>query len=221
MTLLDFPQKTACTIFTWGCNLRCPFCHNAGLVTGPYSEALTADKLYAFLEKRRGLLDGVCITGGEPLLQADLKEFLKPIREMGFAVKLDTNGTLPSALRDLCESGCIDMVAMDIKNCPEKYALTAGTERLRISDVQESIRFLMQGKLPYEFRTTVVREYHTADDLVSISRWIRGASHYYLQSFRDSGSLIGSGMSAYSPAELHAMLEAVRREVPHAELRGV
>ena len=137
LTLLDFPGKTACTVFTWGCNLRCPFCHNAGLVTEAFEETVTADELYTFLKKRIGLLDGVCVTGGEPLLQPDLISFLQPIHEMGFAVKLDTNGTQPEKLREICETGLISMVAMDIKNSPEKYAVTAGTERLSIAHRQE------------------------------------------------------------------------------------
>ena len=137
LTLLDYPGKTACTVFTWGCNLRCPFCHNAGLVTEAPEEMLTADELFAFLQKRKGLLDGVCITGGEPTLQPDLPDLIRDISDMGFAVKLDTNGTNPDILRQLCESGRISMVAMDIKNSPEKYAVTAGTERLSIAHRQE------------------------------------------------------------------------------------
>lgn len=221
LTLLDYPGKTACTVFTWGCNLRCPFCHNAGLVTGAFEEAAAADELYAFLKKRRGLLDGVCITGGEPLLQPDLIDFIRPIADMGFAVKLDTNGTNPEKLREICGTGLISMVAMDIKNCPEKYAVTAGTERVSVEAVHQSVRFLMQGDIPYEFRTTVVKEYHTAEDFEKIGKWIRGAKAYYLQGFQNSGNLIDGSVTGCTPSEMRGFLEIVRRDVPNAELRGV
>ena len=222
LTLLDYPGKTACTVFTWGCNLRCPFCHNAGLVTEAPEEMLTADELFAFLQKRKGLLDGVCITGGEPTLQPDLPDLIRDISDMGFAVKLDTNGTNPDILRQLCESGRISMVAMDIKNSPEKYAVTAGTERLSIDAVHQSVRYLMrQGRIPYEFRTTVVRQYHTAEDFVSIGKWIRGAEAYYLQNFQNSGRLIDNTVTGCTPAEMRSFLETVRRDVPNAALRGI
>ncbi len=222
LTLLDYPGKTACTVFTWGCNLRCPFCHNAGLVTEAPEEMLTADELFAFLQKRKGLLDGVCITGGEPTLQPDLPDLIRDISDMGFAVKLDTNGTNPDILRQLCESGRISMVAMDIKNSPEKYAVTAGTERLSIDAVHQSVRYLMrQGRIPYEFRTTVVRQYHTAEDFVSIGKWIRGPEAYYLQNFQNSGRLIDNTVTGCTPAEMRSFLETVRRDVPNAALRGI
>lgn len=222
LTLLDFPGKTACTVFTWGCNLRCPFCHNAGLVTEAFEETVTADELYSFLKKRIGLLDGVCVTGGEPLLQSDLISFLQPIHEMGFAVKLDTNGTQPEKLREICETGLISMVAMDIKNSPEKYAVTAGTERLSIDAVHQSVRYLMQqGDIPYEFRTTVVKQYHTAADFSAIGKWIRGANAYYLQNFQNTGRLIDNSVSGCTPSEMRAFLEIVRQDVPNAALRGI
>ena len=222
LTLLDYPGKTACTVFTWGCNLRCPFCHNAGLVTEAFEETVTADELYSFLKKRIGLLDGVCVTGGEPLLQPDLISFLQPIREMGFAVKLDTNGTQPEKLREICETGLISMVAMDIKNSPEKYAVTAGTERLSIDAVHQSVRYLMQqGNIPYEFRTTVVKQYHTAADFSAIGKWIRGANAYYLQNFQNTGRLIDNSVSGCTPSEMRAFLEIVRQDVPNAALRGI
>ena len=222
LTLLDFPGKTACTVFTWGCNLRCPFCHNAGLVTEAFEETVTADELYTFLKKRIGLLDGVCVTGGEPLLQPDLISFLQPIHEMGFAVKLDTNGTQPEKLREICETGLISMVAMDIKNSPEKYAVTAGTERLSIDEVHQSVRYLMQqGDIPYEFRTTVVKQYHTAADFSAIGKWIRGANAYYLQNFQNTGRLIDNSVSGCTPSEMRAFLEIVRQDVPNSALRGI
>lgn len=222
MTLLDYPGKTACTVFTWGCNLRCPYCHNAGLVTGSFSEGMPAEAVYAFLEKRKGLLDGVCITGGEPLLQPDLAAFLEPIHEMGFLIKLDTNGTMPERLQALCETGMVNAVAMDIKNCIEKYAVTVGTEQFGADAVQKSVRYLMQQtEIAYEFRTTVIQAYHTAEDFEKIGKWICGARAYYLQQFRDSGSLIGNDVSGCTPAQMREYLEIVRKYVPNAALRGI
>lgn len=176
LTLLDFPGKTAATVFTPGCNFRCPFCHNAALVTGEAerdgaaadSSALSIDELFAFLGKRQGLLDGVCITGGEPLLQPGIDEFCARVHELGFAVKLDTNGSFPGRLRALVEEGLVDYAAMDVKNAPERYAETVGVPAFDLAPVQESLDFLRSGAVPYEVRTTVVRELHTADDLLSL-----------------------------------------------------
>lgn len=183
LTLLDFPGKTAATVFTPGCNFRCPFCHNADLVTGEAgrdgaaadSSALSIDELFAFLGKRQGLLDGVCITGGEPLLQSGIDEFCTRVHELGFAVKLDTNGSFPGRLRALVEEGLVDYVATDVKNAPERYAETVGVPAFDLAPVQESLDFLRSGAVPYEVRTTVVRELHTADDC---ARWLRGSKAY-------------------------------------------
>ena len=177
LTLLDFPGKTAATVFTPGCNFRCPFCHNADLVTGEAgrdgaaadSSALSIDELFAFLGKRQGLLDGVCITGGEPLLQSGIDEFCTRVHELGFAVKLDTNGSFPGRLRALVEEGLVDYVATDVKNAPERYAETVGVPAFDLAPVQESLDFLRSGAVPYEVRTTVVRELHTADDLRALA----------------------------------------------------
>ncbi len=222
LTLLDFPGRTACTLFTYGCNFRCPFCHNASLVTeNAPAVPLDAETVYAYLQKRRGLLDGVCITGGEPLLQHDLAEFIRPIREMGYAVKLDTNGSMPQRLIAMCESGLIDMVAMDIKNAPALYAATAGTEQVSVEAVNESVRYLMGGSIPYEFRTTVVQEYHTEESFAVIGSWLQGAKAYYLQQFTDSGALIQSGLHACTPSQMRRFLEIVQTHIPHAALRGM
>lgn len=222
LTLLDFPGKTACTIFTYGCNFRCPFCHNAMLVTDPKLDTpLDAETIYAYLRKRQGLLDGVCITGGEPLLQKDLADFIRPIRALGYAVKLDTNGSMPERLITMCESGLVDMVAMDIKNAPSLYASTAGTEQVSVEAIHESVRYLMRGKISYEFRTTVVREYHNAESFAAIGKWLQGADAYYLQQFRDTSALIASGLHACTPSQMHQFLEIVQNNIPRAALRGI
>ena len=220
-TLLDFPQKVACTIFTGGCNFRCPFCHNASLVISPNdSDSISEDELFDFLKKRRNILDGVCITGGEPLLQKDIESFIIKIKDMGYAVKLDTNGAYPEKLRDILDKSLVDYVAMDIKNSRDKYSLTCGVS-VDTDKISESIAMLVCGNIPYEFRTTVVRELHEPQDIEKIGEWISGAKAYYLQSFIDSGDIIGSNMSCYSPEEMKQILAFARKNIPQAELRGI
>ena len=221
LTLLDYPTKTACTIFTGGCNFRCPFCHNASLVLDVNEgEKYETDEVLSFLKKRQGLLDGVCVTGGEPLLQKDIKEFLKAIKEMGYAIKLDTNGYSPEKLMEIAEEGLIDYVAMDIKNCKEKYSETAGID-IDISKIEKSVDFLMASGIDYEFRTTVVKEYHTLSDIERIAQWISGAKRYYLQNFVDSGDLIKDGLSAVDKETLDSMKNVCLWHIKNTETRGV
>lgn len=220
LTLLDYPGFVAGTVFTGGCNFRCPFCHNAPLVMLE-DEALAEDEVLSILQKRRGLLDGVCISGGEPLLQPDIGDFMKKLRAMGYRIKLDTNGSFPQKLRALVEEGLVDMVAMDIKNSPEKYAETVGVPGLDVGPVKESAAFLMEGRVDFEFRTTVVRPLHTAEDFEKIGRWLPGAPKYYLQQFRDSGALLAAeGLGAYTEEEMQIFAEAVKPFIPHTYLRG-
>lgn len=220
LTLLDYPGKVACTVFTGGCNFRCPFCHNASLVTGAFPDAVDEEEVFALFRKRAGVLDGVCITGGEPLLQKDIGEFLMRVKQLGYSVKLDTNGSFPERLKSLVREGLVDYVAMDIKNSKEKYALTAGTP-VDIDAVGESVEFLLSGETEYEFRTTVAEQYHTVKNVEDIGGWIQGAKRYFIQSFKDSGDIISEGCSAVSRGTLEKMLAAARRFVPSAELRGV
>ena len=220
-TLLDYPGKVACTVFTGGCNFRCPFCHNARLVTEQIQEEkISEEEFFSFLKKRRGILDGVCVTGGEPLLQKDIIPFLSHIRELGFLVKLDTNGSRPDVLKEILDARLVDYIAMDLKNSKEKYALTCGLEAYP-KVIDESIALIMQSGIEYEFRTTVVREFHTAEDMVSMAQWIKGAPRYFLQGFIDSGNLIGDGCSAYPPAEMKDLLSLVTPIIPSAALRGI
>ena len=222
LTLLDYPGHTACTVFTGGCDLRCPFCHNAPLVLDPNGNpSFTEDEIFALLDKRQGILDGVAVTGGEPLLHKDIGVFLRKVKDRGFAVKLDTNGTFPDRLAELLSAGLVDYAAMDVKNRPEKYAATCGLDRIDLAAVEKSIGLLMASGIEYEFRTTVVKEFHTADDIEAIARWISGAKRYFLQAFRDSGALLAGGCSGV-PAE--DMREMARRAAPYVglcELRGV
>lgn len=219
-TLLDFPGHVACTVFTGGCNYRCPFCHNASLLRAGKAD-ITEEELFSFLQKRRGILDGVCITGGEPLIHADIEPFLSRIKDLGFLVKLDTNGTFPSRLRTLCEGGLVDYVAMDIKNAPEKYPLTTATKDGMLGEIQKSVSFLLEGTVPFEFRTTLVKGFHTVEDMKKIGQWIKGAERYFLQQFTDSGDVLTEGLSAFSKEEEKALLDAVLPFVPSAALRGV
>ena len=222
LTLLDYPEKVACTVFTGGCNLRCPFCHNASLVVGPPAgEALSEADFFAFLKKRRGVLDGVCISGGEPMMQPELPDFIRRIRALGYLVKLDTNGCFPDRLKAAVRDGLVDYVAMDIKNSPQEYAKTAGIPDFDGAGVRESREFLLTGPLEYEFRTTVVKGLHTADSLREAARSIAGAKQYFLQKFVDSGDIIGSGYTAFSDDEMREFLKEVRVFVPAAQLRGV
>ena len=221
LTLLDYPTKTACTIFTGGCNFRCPFCHNASLVLDVNEgEKYEADEVLSFLKKRVGLLDGVCVTGGEPLLQKDIKEFLGDIKSMGYAIKLDTNGYSPEKLIEIVGDGLCDYVAMDIKNCKEKYSLTAGID-IDISKIEKSVDFLMNCGIAYEFRTTVVKEYHALSDIEKIAQWIKGAKGYFLQSFVDSGDLIQSGLSAVDKDTIYKMKEVCLWHIENTGVRGI
>ena len=193
LTLLDYPGKVACTVFSVGCNLRCPFCHNASLVTHPQDAGyVTDDELFSFLKKRTGVLDGVCVTGGEPTLQKDLPDFLSAIKALGYSVKLDTNGTNPKILRSVIKDRLVDYVAVDIKNSPEKYVLTSGNIDL-FENVKETVALLLSGVVPYEFRTTAVSGFHETEDFESIGKWILGADKYFIQNFVDSGDLISQG----------------------------
>ena len=160
-TLLDFPGHVAATVFTGGCNFRCPFCHNSELLPGTVEAEYETGEVLDFLRKRKGILEGVCITGGEPTLQPDLEDFIRSVRELGLLVKLDTNGYKPDLLRDFCRKGLVDFVAMDIKAGRSHYAAAAGVDGMRLERIDESIRFLLEGSVPYEFRTTVVRGLHT------------------------------------------------------------
>ncbi len=224
VTLLDYPDKVAATVFMAGCNMKCPYCHNRELVFVPEGYAfMDPEVVLDYLKKRRGLLDGVCISGGEPLLQEGLFPFLRSIRDLGFAVKIDTNGTYPDRLAFLLEENLVDYVAMDIKNTPEKYAETIGLDAsvFDLTPIRKSVQILMDSEIEYEFRTTVVREFHTEADLTAMAQWIQGARHYFLQQYRSSGNVIQKGLHAYSRAEMEQALRAVQKIIPHAVLRGI
>ncbi len=223
LTLLDFPGYVACTLFTRGCNMRCPFCHNAALVTRADEQKMYSnEEILAFLKKRQGILDGVAITGGEPTLMRDLGDFMAEVKTLGYKIKLDTNGTRPEVLRDIVTRGLVDYVAMDIKNAPQKYGRTVGfDDGYDLAPIKESIDFLMEGGVDFEFRTTVSRTFHTPDDVVEIAKWIAGNEIFFLQQFKDSGDLIGDKIEGYDNDEMKALLDKILPFVPNAQLRGV
>lgn len=221
LSLNDYPGKMACTLFTGGCNLRCPFCHNGPLVVGNPAPEVTEEEFFAFADKRSGILDGVCVSGGEPLLQPDIEKFIRKIKEKGFSVKLDTNGTLPDKLISLCEKGLVDYVAMDIKNSKEKYALTVGMEGFDTANVERSVEYLLSGKVDYEFRTTLVAEFHTPQDIVDVGKWISGAKRYYMTPFRDGETVIESGLHAPDEADFDAFSAAISPYVNEVHFRGI
>ncbi len=221
LTLLDFPERVACTVFTAGCNFRCPFCHNASLVVNIPSEGeITEEEFFAFLEKRKGILEGVCVTGGEPLLQPDIDKFIARIKEIGYPVKIDTNGSFPEKLKDLVSRNLIDYVAMDIKNAIDEYTITAGTDERCLDVIRESVSYLKSNKIPFEFRTTVVKHFHTEEGFEKIGQWIAGAEKYYLQKFKDSGDLINGHVQGCSDEEMEKFLRIVKKYVPNARIRG-
>ncbi len=224
LTLLDYPSKLASTVFTSGCSFKCPFCHNKDLVFVPENYSfLDVEDVISYLEKRKKILDGVCITGGEPLLQEGLLSFIERIKEMGYLVKLDTNGNDPKKLKEIVSSGLVDYVAMDVKNSKEKYCATVGLNEhvFDIHRIEESISFLLEDTVDYEFRTTVVKEMHQKEDLLSIASWIKGAKHYYLQQFVPSENVIEQGWSAYNKEEMEDLCAAVQELVPSCKLRGI
>ena len=222
MTMLDFPGYVACTVFTPGCNFRCPFCHNSLLVTKVNeNEIYSEDEILAYLRKRKGVIDGICISGGEPLMHDDIFDFVKKVKETGMLVKIDTNGSFPDKLKKLIDSGNIDYVAMDIKNCPEKYSVTTGIQDFDFSPVRKSVELLLEGRIACEFRTTVVKELHTPQDMVEIGELIKGADRYFIQHFIESESNIQQGLTPLDREEMENLRNSVVRFVKNAELRGI
>ena len=222
MTTLDYPGKIACTVFTGNCNFRCPYCHNASLVLENKEKSeVSQEEIFSLLKKRRGLLDGVAVTGGEPLINKDIPEFLSKIKELGYLIKLDTNGSNPELLKKIVSEKLVDRVAMDIKNSPELYEKTIGV-KTDMSLIGESKEFLLSGQVEYEFRTTLVKGIHTKESIIKAAEWIKGAKEYYLQSFKDSGDLIApEGLDEFSKEEIYGFAEAVRPYVDFVGVRGV
>lgn len=221
MTLLDFPGHVACTVFLGGCDFRCPFCHNFELANGASSPVMNDDEILEFLKKRKGLLDGVAITGGEPCMQTALPDFMKAIHALGFAVKLDTNGYHPEMLKKILRYSLADYVAMDIKNSPEKYAVTCGVLSIHMDKIKESISLLLSSDINYEFRTTAVDEFHEVEDFEEMGKLIKGAKHYFIQCFADKDTVPFGNLHAPSTEKLKKFAAAASKYVPSTALRGV
>lgn len=232
-TLLDYPHHVAATVFTGGCNFRCPFCHNSDLVLHPDSApAISEEEIFAHLKKRQNILDGVCISGGEPTLNADLEDFIRRIRELDYKIKLDTNGYFPDILTRLCDRGLIDYVAMDIKHTPEKYNLICGAHNFDISRIYASVDYLKSRPVSYEFRTTLIKEWHTTEDIQCLGEWLRGADAYYLQPYRESENilmkklplqqeLVSNGLHAHDRETLVSYVELLKPMIFNTAIRGV
>ena len=220
LTLLDFPGYTACTLFTSGCNFRCPFCHNSDLLKAQ-ENIISESEFFNFLSTRKGKLDGVCISGGEPLLQPDLPSFIKKIRELGFLVKLDTNGSNFEKLKDILQSNLVDYVAMDIKNIPEKYNLSCGAS-VDIENIKNSVELIKNSGIRHEFRTTVVKELNDKQDFKAIATWLKGCDGYYLQCYRESERVLNPVYSAYTENEMKEILNLIKQNgLEKVYLRGI
>ncbi|MGO5051543.1 anaerobic ribonucleoside-triphosphate reductase activating protein [Lachnospiraceae bacterium LCP25S3_G4] len=221
LTLLDYPGQVACTVFTAGCNFRCPFCHNASLVTHIEEEPIEVSSIFRLLAKRQGILDGVCISGGEPLLQPDIETFMERIKALGYKVKLDTNGSDPDKLQYLVKQKLVDYVAMDIKNSIERYASTIGVLGYDMAPIKRSVEYLLSNKIPYEFRTTVVQSLHDPKEFEEIGSWVEGASAYYIQAFVDSGDVIAKGLKPCNAKDMHMMKRILEKYVKNVKIRGI
>ncbi len=219
LTLLDYPEKVACTVFCVGCNFRCPFCHNGSLVSGG-GDRWTQQEILTFLTKRANLLEGVCLTGGEPLMYTDVADFLRQVKEIGYKVKLDTNGSYPDRLEQLIKDGLVDYVAMDVKNSRELYSATAGAA-VSLDAVERSVALLKTGAVPYEFRTTVTRTFHTEQSLLNIAEWLYDADKWFLQQFVGGEDLIDPSVDGYTDNELRNLCQTVRQYCPGVKLRGI
>ena len=220
LTLLDYPGRVACTVFLQGCNFKCPFCYNSSLIDSNDNNFLSTNDFFDFLDKRKKVLDGVAITGGEPLLNPSIKEFIKKIKEKGFLVKLDTNGSNPNLLKELIEENLVDYVAMDIKNTFEKYQITTGVN-VDIENIKKSIHLLINSSIDYEFRTTVVKEFHNIEDFKLIGEQIKGAKNYFLQSYQEKDSVLSKNLHPLSTDELQACLKVVKEFLNNASIRGI
>ncbi len=220
LTLLDYPGKVACTVFLEGCNFRCPFCHNSDMAQCNSPDEMTKEEFFGFLKKRQGILDGVCVSGGEPLMGDEVFDFLGEIKALGYSIKLDTNGSFPQRLKKAVEAGLCDYVAMDIKNSPGKYELTAGCDKVNFETVKESIALLKKSAIPHEFRTTVVKDFHTTEDVRKIAE-IAGGSPYFIQPFRDGETVMRAGLKEFEPEEIKELLAAALQLAPQTKVRGI
>lgn len=219
LTLLDYPEKIACTVFTVGCNFRCPFCHNGGMVLGTNCEKLSEENVLHFLNKRKNVLEGMCLTGGEPLLQQGVEDFLQKVKNLGYLVKLDTNGSFPDKLQKLIDEKFVDYVAMDVKNCQESYRATAGAN-VDLQAVCRSVELLKSGVVDYEFRTTVTDK-HTTQDVERLGHWLNGAKRLFLQKFVAGPDMLDENSRGCDDETMRRYKTILQKYVPETHLRGM
>lgn len=219
LSVQDYPNHISCIIFTQGCNLKCPFCQNSTLIPFNSENLIEEDEVLAYLNLRKKMLDGVTISGGEPTLQKDLKEFIGKVRETGLDIKLDTNGINYNLLKELVEEKMIDYVAMDIKNSLSKYEKTSGVQNINMENILKSIELLKQSKIDYEFRTTVINEYHTIEDVLQIIELV-GNSKYYLQNFKNSSCVLDKSLTEVPEEKLKLWNEKLKG-YPNVSIRGM
>ena len=219
-SLVDYDEKISCTLFLHDCNFRCPFCHNSALVTKQAALQIPEEEILSYLESRKGVIDAVVITGGEPTLHKELPSFIKKVKEMGFLVKLDTNGTNPEMVKELINNNLLDYLAMDIKNSKEKYALTAGLNVLDLNNLQKTIDFLMENHIDYEFRTTLIDEFHKMEDIDSIGKWLKGCKHFRLQKFIDNENCIKRGLHEVNKENALNFKDVLKNYISDVELRS-
>lgn len=221
-TLLDYPGHLAATVFLGGCNFNCPYCHNSQLISS-YNSASSYNwnDILSVLKKRAGILEGVCITGGEPTLQPNLKYILDSIHSLGLKTKLDTNGSKPAYLKELINEGLIDYVAMDIKNSKEEYAHTIGLSYINIYEIEQSVNLLCNSSIDYEFRTTLVKEFHTADTILDIGKWLKDSNAYYLQNYKESATVRDKSLHPLDKSTILQYQDILKPLIPNTQIRGI
>lgn len=220
LSMVDYDNHLCCVVFTAGCNFCCPFCQNSDLVNYTNLKEISEVEFFTFLNKRKGLLDAVCVSGGEPTLQPDLIEFIKKIKELGFLVKLDTNGTNPKLLQQLINNNLVDYIAMDIKNSLTAYTKTSGKGNFNLEDIKKSVELLKENKVPYEFRTTLVKHHHTTKEIKEMAKWLNGGKKLFLQCFVDGGTCLQSGLKKIEKQEAELFKKILNKTIQHVELRG-
>lgn len=220
LSMVDFEGHLCATVFTAGCNFRCPFCHNADLVNGTNLTEITNEEFFEYLKKRKGMLDSVCVSGGEPTIWKDLPDFIKKIKELGYLVKLDTNGTNPTMLKKLIDEKLIDYVAMDIKNSKESYIKTAGKGKFDTREIEKSVEILKSGIVPYEFRTTLIKGHHTETEIQKMANWLKGSDRLFLQCFIDSGNCIANGCEKIEKETAEKFKQILEGSIKEVKLRG-
>ena len=219
LSLQDFPNQISCIIFTQGCNIRCPFCQNSTLIPMDSNNLVSEKEIFNYLNLRKNIISGVTISGGEPTLQSDLESFIDKVKKMGLKIKLDTNGLNPKLLEKLIDSKKIDYVAMDIKNSLNKYSLTSGVVKINMQNILNSIELLKKGKVDYEFRTTIINEFHTLQDIFEIIKLI-GNSKYYLQNFKNSEYVLDKNLTSFTEEKL-VLWNEILKDYPNVYIRGI